>query len=199
MENVQYEKRALFYPPGGILIWIIIVIELITFVPALIVFFYHISENTQQFSESARHLDLTSGTINTVILITGGYFVAQAIQCLRADQISKTPVYLVGAILTGVAFIIIKSYEYKIKLDHGFDLHFNDFFLYYWLVTGFHYIHVIVGTVLLLIAFVGVKKGSYTTKNHADVETIGIFWHMCDLIWIIVFPAFYILSRSIEV
>lgn len=190
------QDQRIYYPPGGLLIWIILTIELVTFIPALIAFFLFRGEAPQKFADSASHLSLTIGTVNTLILITGGWLMAEALRFLRSQKSGRAELYLWLGAVGGLAFLGLKGYEYWQKLTQGFGLQYDDFFSMYWMITGFHYLHVVVGTVLLMVAALGIRRGSYTRDSHEDVETIGVFWHMCDLIWILVFPTIYILSRG---
>tara|TARA_Y100001937_G_C7135928_1_gene339995 strand:- start:3051 stop:3641 length:591 start_codon:yes stop_codon:yes gene_type:complete len=190
------EDQRIYYPPGGLLIWIILTIELVTFIPALIAFFVYRADQTDQFASSASKLSLTIGTVNTVILITGGWLMAEALRYLRSERAEKAQLFLWLGTVSGLAFLGLKGYEYWNKLSQGFGLEHDDFFSMYWMITGFHYLHVLVGTGLLIVAALGIRRGSYNSDSHEDVETIGVFWHMCDLIWILVFPAIYILARG---
>ena len=193
---MEQRQQQLFYPPGGILIWMILSIELLTFIPALIAFFAYRSQEIDLFIRSSGHLSLGIGTINTAILIGGGWLVAEGIRRLRLNQKSRASRMIWLGVVAGIAFLLLKGFEYYQKLDSGYGLNYDTFFTMYWLITGFHFLHVVVGTVLLAMAANGIRKERYTATDHDDVETIGIFWHMCDLIWILVFPSLYILSRG---
>ena len=192
----EHNDERIYYPPGGILIWMILSIELLTFIPALIVFFAYMNDDPGTFMDSVRTLDLTLGTVNTVLLIVGGWFVAEGIRNLRLDRRERSLLLLWLGVLTGLGFLALKGFEYRQKLATGHGVDYDLFFTMYWLITGFHFLHVVVGTFLLILAAWGIRKGRYSTTEHADVETIGVFWHMCDLIWILVFPSIYILARG---
>ena len=96
-------------------------------------------------------------------------------------------------VLTGCGFLILKGIEFFDKLEHGYHLTYNSFFTFYWLLTGFHFIHVLVGIVILVVLAIYLRKGVYDKNNYFDVETGGAFWHMCDLIWLLLFPVLYLL------
>ncbi len=187
------QNHSLYYPPGGILIWIIIIVELITFMGGLTAFAIFRNRNVELAIESQHHLSALIGTINTIILITGGYFMAIGIKKLQKGQNALASKMILIAMIAGIAFLMLKGYEYYDKLQDGIGLSTNTFFTFYWLITGFHFIHVSVAVLILLALYISVKKGSYTKDNFFDVETGGAFWHLCDLIWILVFPIFYLL------
>ena len=118
---------------------------------------------------------------------------AQGLAALRENRSELSQrIFALGG-LSGLLFLGLKGFEYGQKYSAGFDLAYNDFFTMYWLITGFHFLHVLVGTVLLGHTVRSISRGRYSSAEHDDVETIGVFWHMCDLIWILVFPALYIL------
>jgi nitric oxide reductase NorE protein len=190
-EVTEINHKDIFYPPGGILLWIVILLELLTFGIALIILAYYAQEEQQVFHESALKLNAVSGSVNTVVLLASGYCMALSIHYLKEMQTSKSRRLLILTLLLGCVFIIIKSIEYASKIEEGLTLGSNTFFDFYWLLTGFHLIHVITGMVILIWLSVTQK-----TKTHAeavpDLESGAAFWHLCDLIWLILFPVLYL-------
>lgn len=193
MGSDMIKSKNFYYPPGGILIWIVVFIELITFMMGMGAFVVKRSQNTSEFHESQKLLSPVFGLINTILLVTAGYFMAIAVQKLRRGENDSSVKRMGLSILFGLSFMGLKGYEYYDKIVHGFGLEHSDFFMYYWLLTGFHFVHVLAGIVILTTLLFYVKKGYYSMKNHEDVETGGVFWHMCDLIWLILFPILYLL------
>jgi len=192
MKITKIDYKNVYYPPGGILIWIIIFLELITFGAALIAMVFYGKQEAEIFHESRLLLNVTYGTINTVFLLTSGFFMAVTVHELKANHSKKAQKYLLLTMLFGVFFLILKVFEYTAKLDAGLDMSFNTFFTFYWLLTLFHVIHVIVGLVILGSVYFGIKKGKESTKIE-DVEASAAFWHMCDLIWLLLFPVIYLI------
>jgi nitric oxide reductase NorE protein len=94
--------------------------------------------------------------------------------------------------LFGLFFLGLKSLEYYDKITDGIGIGYNTFFTFYWMLTLFHVIHVIVGLVILTSVYFGVRKENSKTSID-DVEASAAFWHMCDLIWILLFPIIYLL------
>jgi len=187
------EKNDILHPPGGILIWILIFLEVITFMIALSVFTYMRGQNAALFARSQAMLSPLLGTINTIVLLSSGFFMAEAVRKLRAGMLKQSQRYTMITILLGLVFIAIKSFEYSQKIEHGIGLEYNAFFTFYWLLTGFHLIHVTVGIVILIFIYHSLKKGRYDARDHEDVDTGAAFWHMCDLIWMLLFPMLYLL------
>ncbi len=187
------EKNDLLHPPGGILIWILIFLEVVTFMIALAVFTYMRGRNAALFAESRSMLNPLLGTINTIVLLSSGFFMAEAVRKLRAGMLKASQHYTLITFMLGFVFVVIKIFEYSQKMAHGIGLEYNTFFTFYWLLTGFHLIHVAVGIVILIFIYLSMKKERYTARDFEDVETGAAFWHMCDLIWMLLFPILYLI------
>jgi nitric oxide reductase NorE protein len=184
--------KNIYYPPGGILMWIIIFIELLTFGMAIVAFVYHGSQAPQLFHESRLMLNTTYGTINTVFLLSSGFFMATAVHQFKEHNLPKSSFYFKLTILGGLLFLILKSIEYYEKIDSGITLESNMFFSFYWVLTAFHIIHVIMGLVILTITHHGMVKINSNSAEE-DIEACAAFWHLCDLIWLLLFPVLYLL------
>ena len=193
MNTNSTDHKNIYYPPGGILIWIIIGLEFLTFSIALLVFLYQRNGDIALFNNSQLLLNKLLGTANTIVLITSGFLMATTINLLRSGDEKQALKYLIFTILFGIAFLVLKGFEYQEKISHGYSFGYNSFFNFYWLLTGFHFIHVLVGVLLLSYMAIKIHQGTYDTNNYEDVETSAVFWHMCDLIWIFLFPIIYLL------
>ncbi|KAA3633128.1 MAG: nitric oxide reductase [Bacteroidetes bacterium] len=191
---MNIDNKNIYYPPAGILLWIIIFVELLTFTIGIGVFLYQRSQDPASFSESAAMLNETFGVINTLVLITGGFMMATSLHQLKSGNNRKSLIWIRGASLMGVLFLVIKGYEYYEKMVKGLTIDYDSFYSFYWLLTGFHFIHVLVGVVILVILARGIRKGDYSKSEYLDVESGGAFWHMCDLIWLFLFPVMYLMG-----
>lgn len=172
--------------------WIIIFIELFTYGLALVAFVYAGRENTLMFREAAAHLNTFTGIANTCFLLTSGYFMAQTIHAFKHMNLKKTKLFLLLAMSGGVLFCLLKSFEFYLKINDGFTMSFNEFFTYYWMLTGFHFIHVAVGLIILLFCYNMLKRKGLEASLE-DMEASAAFWHMCDLIWLLLFPVLYLI------
>ena len=191
MKTAIINYKNIYYPPGGILIWIIIFLELFTFGAALIAMVIYGHEEPQLFHESRLMLNPTYGMLNTIFLLTSGYFMAISVTELKNENKEKFQKFLLLTMLFGMLFLGLKSIEYIEKLDQGVSIGYNTFFTFYWMLTLFHVIHVLVGLVILTSVYFGIrKKDSDTTLE--DIEASASFWHMCDLIWVLLFPILYL-------
>ena len=192
MESSSINHRNVYYPPGGILMWIIIFIELITFGSALVTMVYYGLQEIEVFHTSRLKLNASIGTINTLFLITSGYFMARSVGYLKNNDKDRSILFLKLTMLGGLLFLALKSVEYYFKIDEGLTVGHNTFFTFYWMLTLFHVIHVIVGLVILATVFFGLRKEK-ATVSIVDMEASAAFWHMCDLIWLLLFPIIYLL------
>ena len=190
MNTTSVNYKYIFYPPGGILMGIIIFLELITFGMALVAFVYYGADEPEVFHQSKLQLNPTIGAINTLFLLTSGLFIANAVHFYKEENTQKTTLFFKLAMLGGFFFLLLKSYEYYTKIANGITLDTNTFFSFYWMLTGFHIIHVIIGLVLLFITERNIKNNKSKLE---DVEASATFWHMCDIIWLLLFPIIYLI------
>jgi len=170
--------------PGELMIWVLIVSELLVFGAGLIIFLALRAQNPELFAQSQDSLNRTLGAINTIVLVSSGYLAAMASRNAGVNT-GKTRLYLSGATLLGLLFLWIKSLEYITKSQHGISIETNEFFMFYYLLTGFHAMHVIAGIVIFSLLIWKPSK--------AAVEAGASFWHMVDLVWVLLFPIIYLL------
>ena len=171
--------------PGHPMIWVLIASELAVFGLALLGYAGARARDPQGFAAAQDTLDRLAGTLNTAILLTSGLFAALANAAAQQGRQRRARQFLAMAGALGIAFLAVKGWEYSREFAAGADIDSNGFFTLYFLVTGFHALHVALGLVIL----------SFVAKSAAPaaVETGTAFWHMVDLIWIVVFPCFYLL------
>jgi nitric oxide reductase NorE protein len=192
-ETGHLDAADRFDPPGGILVWIIVFVELVTFGAGLVVFVVHGRGETEAFRAGRALLNQPLALANTLILLTGGWCMANGIATLRSGSGIHAASWVAAAIGTGAGFLLLKSVKYAAKIEHGIGFGDDTFFTLYFLLTGFHFLHVLVATALLIVMWRGIRGGKYSREVHHNVESSGIFWHMCDLIWLLLYPVIYLL------
>jgi nitric oxide reductase NorE protein len=192
MDTKKIDYKNIYYPPGGMLIWIVIFLELITFGIAIVALALFSKDDPEGFHASRLLLNPTFGAINTIFLLSSGFFMATSLKHFKKGNQKKSSLFLKLTLLGGLLFIALKSIEYYQKIEHGLDMDYSTFFNFYWLLTGFHVIHVLVGIVILIILYFGINKKESTTELE-DFEASTAFWHMCDLIWLLLFPMLYLI------
>lgn len=188
----SHNSNSIYYPPGGILIWILIILELITFGIALTALTFSAKQDRELFHYSSQLLNQNYGVTNTIILLISGFLMATSVHLFKQKKYDRTGFFLILTIVSGISFIVLKILEYSEKIESGLLLDYNTFFSFYWLLTGFHVIHVLVGIVILSLLYFSLKKLKSNLELD-DLEAGAAFWHMCDLIWLLIFPVLYLI------
>lgn len=178
---------------GDLVIWLLILAELLTFGIFFMAYAFMRVGQVSLFNASQATLNLHTGGINTLLLITSSWAVARAVQSVRRDRNHTGANWLAVALMCGGSFLILKTLEYISKIQAGIDVSTNDFYLFYFMLTGFHYLHVIVGMVMLSLLWFFTRRGQYGRDNCHALETGAAFWHLVDLLWIILFPLVYVM------
>ncbi len=143
--------------------------------------------------EASRHtLNMNLGGIDTLILLTSSWSVALAIQALKRNLVGRAPHYLLGGVLTGLMFMVSKSIEYFQKFSHGLTPGTNPFYMWYFTLTGIHLVHVVFGTGLLTYLWINSRRGAYTSSHRVVPECVASYWHLVDLLWLVIFPLLYL-------
>lgn len=183
----------IFSPPGGILVWLVVLLELATFGAGLVVFLRSEMAEPGVFREGRAGLGRGFALVNTLLLLSGGWVMAEAVERVRSGRVCEARRGIWKAAAFGVAFLGVKGWEYTRKLDLGLGLHRDAFHTLYWLITGFHYLHVAFAVGLLLAMGWGLRRGECRGEQVANIESSGVFWHLCDLIWLFLVPVIYLL------
>ena len=178
---------------GDLAVWLIILAELLTFGLFFLSYAFARAFDVAAFNESQRTLDLNSGAINTVLLITGSWCVVHAVKAVQQDQSTHGARWLLAALACGMGFVGMKVIEYSAKFDAGIDMSTNTFYMFYILLTAFHFFHVIAAMVFLTFLWVKTRQGRYSSRDVHALETGAAFWHMVDLLWIVLFPLVYVM------
>jgi len=181
------------YPPGDLAIWIFILAELAVFAVFFGAYAFTRMDNVALFNEFQLHLDREAALINTLALITSSYFVVRAVSAIKENHAEYCFRWLVAAMGMGGIFLIVKMGEYSHHFEQGINLSTNTFYMFYLSLTVFHFMHVIMGMVILAAVAIKAKKGGYTAQEHTGVETGASYWHMVDLVWLILFPLVYVM------
>lgn len=171
--------------PGNPLMWILIASELAVFGAALVGYAGMRLRDPAGFVAAQDSLDRIAGAVNTAVLLTSGLFAALAVEARRADMRGAGRLLLLAAAALGAVFLWVKGMEYARELSAGHDIDSHPFFMFYYLITGFHAAHVAMGLIILAIV-----AWFDSLENY---ETGAAFWHMVDLVWIVVFPCLYLL------
>ena len=178
--------------PGDLAIWFFILAELLAFGDFFLSYAFAVA-SVALFNESQLTLDLDSGAINTLLLITSSWFVVLAIKAVKRNNHVVGARWLVAALLGGFGFLTVKVMEYADKFDAGISMSTNTFFMFYISRTFFHFMHVILGMLILGVLLINTMRGAYGSHDQHELESGGAYWHMVDLLWFILFPLVYVL------
>jgi nitric oxide reductase NorE protein len=180
--------------PGVDGVWVFIGADLVIFAILFMSFMQDRLKNPAVFEASRQTLNMHLGGIDTLILLTSSWSVALAVQAMKRDQIDREPRLLLGGALTGLMFMASKSIEYFQKFAHGITPGTNPFYMWYFTLTGIHLIHVVVGTSMLTYLWIRSRRGTYDHLHKAVPESVASYWHLVDLLWIVLFPLLYLMK-----
>jgi cytochrome c oxidase subunit III len=197
--NEQYERET-----GKLGMWIFLFTELFLFGGLFLVYAVFRAKYSADFHTAARELNAFIGTMNTVFLLVSSMTVAMSITAIQQNQ-KKLAMFLVFVTLLLAALFMLNKYfewshKFELKLYPGSAVLKNLgqgellFFGLYFMMTGLHALHVLVGMVLLSINLVKIKTGAVNQKHYLLLENSGLYWHLVDLIWIFLFPLLYLIT-----
>jgi nitric oxide reductase NorE protein len=170
--------------PGDPMMWVLVFSELVAFGLFLGAFIVARAISPAVFASGQTALELMLAGCNTIVLVTSGWAAAKGAASARADEGRRARLWLLLAMALGGAFVAIKLVEYAREIGGGIGLETSVFFTLYFLLTGFHLLHVVLGIVILAVVC--------RRADPVHVETGTVFWHMVDLVWIAMFPIVYL-------
>jgi nitric oxide reductase NorE protein len=179
--------------PGDLAMWFFILAELTVF--AILFIGFAISEqlNPEMFAQGKSHLHQISGLVNTLTLITSSYFVALALTKMHQGNGKQAARLLFVAKLVACIYIAVKIWEYLSLFEQNIGIETNTFFTLYFMITFFHLMQVLLGMVILFFVSLKAAKNEYNSDNISGFESGASYWHMVDLLWIILFPLIYVI------
>jgi cytochrome c oxidase subunit 3 len=183
--------------------WLFLFTELFLFGGLFIIYAVYRFQHPEEFKLAAAELDTLVGTVNTIILLTSSLTVAMSITALQEGKKHLSLLLIGTTILFALAFMINKYFEWGHKFSLGIypgspDLSNKPqgeilYFGLYFVMTGLHALHVIIGVVVLLFVMVFIARGSVNQNSYVKLEAGGLYWHLVDIIWIFLFPLFYLI------
>lgn len=183
--------------------WLFLFTELLLFGGMFILYASYRYMYPDNFKVAAMHLDTLIGSVNTILLLTSSLTVALSIAALQRKQTRFSVYLLMFTIVAGGAFLVNKYFEWSTKIHHGIypkgpemaNLSDGEVIFYglYYVMTGLHALHVIAGLVFIGFMIVFILRGKQTFDNYQKLENAGLYWHLVDIIWIFLFPLFYLI------
>ena len=178
--------------PGNNGIWVGIFCVLVEFLLFFTVYFVAKSHHPEAFRTGPDHLATVAGTTITILLLSSGYCVVKAVAAMRADRQGTTLRWLLLGMLLGAGYPVVKFFEIHWNVAHGIDGEAGIFYTVYYYLTLNHLVHVFWG--LLGLGWVATRTvvGGYSARDYAGLEAAAVYWHTTDVIWLIIFPFFYV-------
>jgi len=184
--------------------WLFLFTELILFGGMFIVYSVYRFTHQEEFHLAAQELNTIIGTFNTIILLTSSLTMAASIVAIQGSKRSLSLFFQMLTILLALFFMVNKYFEWTAKFHHGIypgsETLLNEnsgqilFFGLYYVMTGLHALHVIIGVVMIAFMMRFTFKGIVTHDNYVKLENTGLYWHLVDIIWIFLFPLFYLIT-----
>jgi len=197
-------QSGIDYTGKKIGMWLFLFTELLFFGGMFLLYSVFRSQYPEEFHSAAQEENLLLGSVNTTILLTSSFTIAVAIAAIRKGNKILSLYMQTTTIMFGICFLIIKYFEWSAKISKGI---YPDsptllnrgkgdilFFSLYYVMTGIHGIHVLIGVIAIAIMFVYTRRGVIDRDNFAKLENTGLYWHFVDIVWIYLFPLFYLIT-----
>ncbi len=210
--DVQQQKNA-----ASLGMWLFLVTEIMFFGGMFCAYLIYRLEYFNAFAAGSQQLSIKMGAINTAVLIISSVTVVLGVKAAEAGKRKLLVGYLVVTVLLGLTFLVVKGFEYREKFEKhhvpGATFSFTDkfddngkqyavnskeaelFFSLYFVMTGMHALHMIIGIAILGYMIFRARAGAYTAGHVTFVENFGLYWHFVDIVWIFLFPLLYLISR----
>lgn len=175
--------------PGDGHMWVMVLGDLVIFSGYFVVFMIYRSMNRTAFLAAQQHLDVTIGAVNTVVLVTSSWFVARAVLRARAGDAGRAMRLVWGGAVSGGVFVVLKCYEWVREIAGG-QTNSQMFYSFYYVITGVHLVHVLIGLIVLGVLIRELRVPG--RRRVWVVESGATYWHMVDLLWVIIFALVYV-------
>ena len=198
---VHHEHRDDYGSRMGM--WLFLFTELILFGGLFIVYAVYRFVHQQEFHMAAQELNTTLGLINTIALLTSSMTAAMSITAMQKNNVRFAKMLLWATIAFAFVFMVNKYFEWGTKIGHGIYPGSKEllgkpegeilYFGLYYVMTGLHTLHVIIGVIFFLFILRQIKQGKIHSTRYVRLENSALYWHLVDLIWIFLFPLFYLI------
>jgi cytochrome c oxidase subunit 3 len=187
--------------------WVFLVTEVLFFGGLFLTYTVYRAFYPAAFAAASHELDILLGGINTAVLITSSLTMALAVHAAQLGQRQRLMMFLVATMVLGSIFLGIKGVEYyhkfvehhvpgaNFQFEKEYARHAQIFFSLYFIMTGLHAVHMIIGIAVLLVMWLWAWRGGITAEYAAPIEISGLYWHFVDIVWIFLFPLLYLIGR----
>lgn len=181
---------------GDLAVWVFILAELLAFGVFFLAYAFARASHPAEFDAAQAALDRHSGALNTLLLVSSSALVAHAVGLVRrggALASRRAGRALLGALACGLGFVVVKGCEYAVHFAAGMSLSTSTFSMFYLGLTGFHFFHVLLGLAVLVVLWRQTARGAYSPAQANGLESGAAYWHMVDLVWLVLFPLVYVM------
>jgi cytochrome c oxidase subunit III len=188
--------------------WVFLMTEVLFFGGLFMAYTLYRTWYHEMFVEASKHLNITYGALNTIVLIGSSVTMAMAVRCSQLGERMKLVVYLILTMILGTVFLGVKYIEYADKFHHhlvpGPNFEFAApytqqaqlYFSLYFAMTGLHALHMIVGLGIMTVMVIWSWQGKFSPEYYTPIEISGLYWHFVDLVWIFLFPLLYLIGAG---
>ena len=187
------EEHSTGRVPGNKGIWVGICCEFVEFLVLFVVYFVARAHFPDAFEEGAERLSRISGTAITLLMVTSSFFIACSVTSMRAGQQRRSLYFLIAGLLVALGYPVAKVLEIQWNLAHGINGESGIFFTVYYYLTFNHFVHAVWGILGILWVLARHLAGGYSSEDYSGLEALASYWHATDIIWLIIFPFFYVL------
>jgi len=180
--------------PGNKGIWVGITCEIVEFVVLFAVYFVARAHFPDAFHEGAQRLSLVSGTVITLLMVTSSYFIACSVNAIRNGRQRSSLLWLIAGLIVALGYPIAKFLEIRWNLAHDINGSSGIFFTVYYYLTFNHLVHATWGILGILWVLARLLFEGYSAEEHSGLEALASYWHATDIIWLVIFPLFYVLA-----
>jgi len=197
-------EEARDYTGAKLGMWLFILSELLLFGGMFILYSAYRYKNPVDFHHASRELDVILGTLNTLILLTSSLSMAASIAAIQKGERKLSMYLLTATMVLGLIFLVNKGFEWGTKIEHGIYPNSTTllsrakgevlFYGLYYVMTGLHGLHVLVGISVLFVMLILMLKEKIGETHFTPLENSGLYWHLVDIIWIFLYPLFYLIT-----
>jgi cytochrome c oxidase subunit 3 len=200
-ELSQTEHRD--YTGAKLGMWLFLFTEILLFGGMFLLYSVYREVNTKDFHEAGLEMSVTIGAVNTIILLTSSLTMVLAISAIKNGAKTRSILFQASTIILGIAFLVNKYVEWSDHIRHGYYPDSPEllamshgkilFFGLYYVMTGIHGLHVLIGISVIGFMLALTLRGAVSSMDYVKLENAGLFWHLVDVIWIYLFPLFYLI------
>ncbi|SNC62672.1 nitric oxide reductase NorE protein [Marinobacter sp. es.048] len=190
LSGTVYKRKRLPAEEG---LWVFVLGDTTIFGLFFVVFAYYFSLQPDMYRASQAYLNVNFGVLNTLLLLTSSWFVVIALNAVRSNLREIAGRFTLAAIACGAGFGVVKILEYREKIHADITPMTNDFFMFYFIFTGIHFVHLLVGMGLLIYFWRKTRAEKIESSELPKFESVAVYWHMVDFLWIVLFPLLYLI------